>query len=94
MLIAEAYLVVSDENCPSEAIRTEQHEGLLALSGLEVRLGQQHERLQGLDSGLINIELQAGAPCILLTEPDGGIVTSNIGGISWHVRLIAAIAVM
>jgi hypothetical protein len=51
-------------------VRTEQHEGLLALACLEVRLSEEHQGLQGLDRWFINIKLQPGTPCIFLAQSD------------------------
>jgi hypothetical protein len=75
-------------------VRTQQHEGLLALARLEVRLGQEHKGLQGFDRGLINIKLQPGAACIFLANSYCRIITAEMGCISWKVRLIAVIEVM
>lgn len=75
-------------NVRTRGTRTEQHEGSLALARLKARLREQHERLQGFDRGLINIKLQASAPCILLAHSDGSIVSTEMGCISESVRLI------
>lgn len=40
-----------------DAMHTQQHEGFFALAQLKTCLRQQHERLQGLDGGLVNVKL-------------------------------------
>lgn len=75
-------------------MRTQQHVRLLALAQLEIGLRKQHQRLQGLDGGLINVELQARAACILLADSDGRIVSAEMGCISGYGELIGDTKVM
>jgi len=71
-------------------MRTQEHEGLLALACLEARLREEHESLQGLDRGLVNVKLQARAPRIVLANSHGIVVSTEMGCISWTFSLIGA----